>query len=189
MKKPMQKINELHPIPLSRLFDRWGVDVVGPLLITPKGNRYIIVAVEYLSKWQEAKAISEANALSIANFLYQNIICQFECFTHLHTDRGTEFVNEVVKKLTEKFRVKYHRSTSYRSQANGLVERFNKSLCDSLAKLVDESAEWDIFVEPALWMHCTSINSSTQLSSSMIVYGIQPNFLQISFSLKICGIA
>ena len=51
MKKLMQKINELHPISPSRLFDQWGVDVVGPLLITLKGNRYIIVAVEYLFKW------------------------------------------------------------------------------------------------------------------------------------------
>src|SRR6266540_7074222 len=73
MKKPMQKINELHLIPLSKLFDRWRVDVVRLLLIIPKGNRYIIVAVEYLSKWQEAKAVTEANALSISNFLYQNI--------------------------------------------------------------------------------------------------------------------
>src|SRR6266540_2935225 len=176
MKKPMQKINELHPILPSRLFDRWGVDVVGLLPITPKGNQYIIVAVEYLSKWQEAKAVTEANTLSISNFLYQNIICQFGCFTHLHTDRGTEFVNEVVEKLIGRFRVKHHRSTPYRSQANGLVERFNKSLCDSLVKLVDESAEWDIFVEPALWAHRTSINSFTQLSPFMIVYGIQPQF-------------
>src|SRR6266542_142006 len=106
MKKLIQRINELHPIPLSRLFDRWEVDVVGPLLITPKGNRYIIVAVEYLSKWQEAKAVSEANALSISNFLYQNIICRFGCFTHLHTNRGIEFVNEIVERLTEKFRAK-----------------------------------------------------------------------------------
>src|SRR6266542_4833301 len=150
MKKPMQKINELHPISLSRLFNRWGVDVVGPLPITPKGNRYIIVAVEYLSKWQEAKVVTEANALSISNFLYQNIICRFGCFTHLHTDRGTEFVNEIVKRLIEKFQVKHHRSTPYQSQANGLVEHFNKSLCDSLAKLMNESAEWDIFVELAL---------------------------------------
>jgi len=75
MKKPMQKINELHLIPLSRLFDRWVVDIVGLLPITPKGNQYIIVAVEYLSKWQEAKAVIEANALSISNFLYQIIIC------------------------------------------------------------------------------------------------------------------
>src|SRR6266498_983072 len=108
MKKPMQKINELHPISLSRLFDRWGVDVVEPLPSTPKGNQYIIVAVEYLFKWQEAKAVSEANALSIVNFLYQNVICRFEYFTHLHTDRGTEFVNEIVEKLTDKFQKKHH---------------------------------------------------------------------------------
>jgi len=80
-----------------------GVDVVGLLPITLKGNRYIIVAVKYLSKWQEAKAVMEANALSISNFLYQNIICRFGCFTHLYTDRRTEFVNEIVEKLTEKF--------------------------------------------------------------------------------------
>ena len=51
IKKPMQKINELHPISLSRLFDWWGVDVVRSLPITPKSNQYIIIAVEYLSKW------------------------------------------------------------------------------------------------------------------------------------------
>ena len=62
----------------------------------------------------------------------------------------THIVNEIVKRLTEKFRVKHYRSIPYRPQANGLVERFNKSLCNSLAKLVDESAEWDIFVELAL---------------------------------------
>src|SRR6266508_4143720 len=108
MKKPMQKINELHPIPPSRFFDRWGVDVVGPLPITPKRNQYIIVAVEYLSKWQEAKAVIEVNALSISNFLYQNIICRFGCFTHLHTDKEIEFINEIVKRLMEKFQVKHH---------------------------------------------------------------------------------
>ena len=137
----MQKINKLHLISLLRLFDWWEVDVIRPLLITLKGNQYIIVAVEYLSKWQEAKAVTEANALSISKFLYQNIICWFECFTYLHTNRGTEFVNEIVEQLTEKFWVKHHWLTSYRLQANGLVERFNKSLYDSLAKLVNELAE------------------------------------------------
>jgi len=86
-----------------------------------------------------------------------------------------------VERLTEKFRVKHHRSTPYRPQANELVERFNKSLCDSLAKLIEESAEWDIFVEPALWVHRTSINSFTQLLPFMIVYGIQLQFLANQF--------
>ena len=54
------------------------------------------------------------------------------------------------------------------------MERFNKSLCNLLAKLVEESVELDIFVKPALWAHRTSINSFIQLSPFMIVYGIQP---------------
>ncbi len=103
MKKPIQRINELYPILLLRLFNWWDIDVVEPLLIISKSNRYIIIAVKYLSKWQKAKAISEANVLSIANFLYQNIICCFGCFIYLHTDRETEFVNEIVKQLTDKF--------------------------------------------------------------------------------------
>src|SRR6266498_4036480 len=178
MKKPMQKINELHPISPSRLFDRWGVDVVGPLPITLKGNQYIIVAVEYLFKWQEAKAVSEANALSIFNFLYQNIICRFGYFNHLHTDKGTEFVNKVIKELTEKFKIKHHMSTPYRSQTNGLVERFNKSLCDSLVKLLEEAADWDLLIGLALFAHRTTINRSTQLSPYMIVHGIEPQFFR-----------
>ncbi len=120
--------------------------------------------------------MSETNALSILNFLYQNIICRFGYFIHLHTDRRTEFVNEIVEQLIEKFQVKHYWSTPYRSQANGLVKRFNKSLCNSLAKLVDESAEWDIFVESALWTYRTFINSFTELSPFIIVYGIQPQF-------------
>ena len=79
------------------------MDVVRSLSITPKENWYIIVAVKYLSKWQKAKVVTEANALSITNFLYQNIICRFGYFTHLYTDRETEFVNEIVENLTERF--------------------------------------------------------------------------------------
>ena len=132
--------------------------------------------MDYLSRWQEAKPLKEATALTIANFLYYEIICRYGCFKHLYTDRGTEFVNEVVRELMERFRVKHHRSTPYRSQANGLVERFNKTLCDSLVKLSEESADWDLLIGPALFAHRITINRSTQLSPYMIVHGIESQF-------------
>src|SRR6266508_3114202 len=177
MKQPIRKINELHPIPPSRIFDRWGVDVVGPLPITQQQNRYIVVAVDYLSRWQEAKPLKEATASTIANFLYYEIICRYGCFKHLHTDRGTEFVNEIVQELMGRFRVKHHHSTPYRPQANGLVERFNKTLCDLLVKLSKESAEWDKLVEPALYAHRTTVNNSTGLSPYNIVFVIEPRLI------------
>ena len=80
--------------------------------------------------------------------------------------------------------MKYHRSTPYQPQANGLVKRFNKSLYDSLAKFMNESAEWNIFIEPVLWAHRTFINSSIQLSSFMIVYEIQLQFPADQFQLQ-----
>ncbi len=78
---------------------------------------------------------------TIVNFLYYEIICRYGCFKHLYTDRRTEFVNKIVQDLIERFRVKHHRSTPYRPQVNGLVERFNKTLCDSFMKLSEESAD------------------------------------------------
>jgi len=67
MKKLLKRINELSSI---KTFWLIGVDVIRLLLITSKDNRYIIVAVEYLFKWQKAKTVRKANTLNIANFLY-----------------------------------------------------------------------------------------------------------------------
>ncbi len=76
----------------------------------------------------------------------------------------------------EKFHVKHYHSTPYRLQANGLVEQFNKTLCDSLVKLSKESADWNLLIGPALFAHHIVINKSTQLSPYMIVHGIEPQF-------------
>jgi len=146
--------------------------MVGSLPITQRGNKYIIVAVEYLSRWQKAKPVPKANAKETSEFLY-SLIYRYSRFDHLHSDRRTEFVNEVIQNLTEKFRIKHHHSTPYRPQANRLVERFNKTLCDSLVKLAEESAEWDKLVEPALYAHRTTVNNSTGLSPYNIVFGIE----------------
>jgi hypothetical protein len=56
---------------------------------------------------------------------------------HIHSDRETYFVNQVVEGLILKFQMKHHKSTPYRSQANGQVERYNKTLCAALAKQVE----------------------------------------------------
>jgi len=71
----------------------------------------------------------------VATFLYEEIICRFEVSRILQSDRRTYFVNEVIQKLIKKFRIWYSLSLSYHSQLNGLVERFNRMLCEGIAKL------------------------------------------------------
>src|SRR6185436_20634709 len=66
------------PIKVIGPFDQIGIDFVGPLKVSSKGNKYIIVVTDYLTKWPEARPVQNATAKEVANFLYEKIICQHE---------------------------------------------------------------------------------------------------------------
>ncbi|GBB98404.1 hypothetical protein RclHR1_32140002 [Rhizophagus clarus] len=166
------KANQLlHPIVIHGLFYQVGIDFVGPLPITPNGNRYIIVAIDYMTKWPEARPVSRATAEETSQFIYKDIICHHGCPAKLLSDRGTHFNNQMVKKLLEKFGIKHIFSTPYHPQINGLVKRFNRTLCESLSKLVIQTNEWDRYIAPILFAYQTSKHSTTKISPFYLVNG------------------
>ncbi len=120
------------------IFERYGVDIVGFLPITREGNRYIIVAIDYFLRWPEVRPLKVANMDIVVTFLYKEIICRFGALRILQSDRGTHFVNEVIQRLIKRFRIKYSLLSPYHPQSNRLVERFNKTLCERIAKLAEE---------------------------------------------------
>ncbi len=124
---------------MKALFQQIGIDIVGLLTITKRGNRYIVMAIDYFTKWPIAKALKEAMAKAVSKFIYQKIICEHGCPEVLQSDRRTHFINRIIEDLMEKFRIKHCLSLPYHSQTNGLVERFNQTLCKKLAKLADET--------------------------------------------------
>ena len=69
--------NILHLIKPKASFQRIRIDIVGPLIITKKGNRYIVTAMDYFTKWPIAKVIKEATAKTISKFIYEKIICEY----------------------------------------------------------------------------------------------------------------
>ena len=71
--------NILHPIEPKASFQKIEIDIVGPLTITKKENRYIVTAIDYFTKWPIAKAIKEATAKTISKFIYEKIICKYGC--------------------------------------------------------------------------------------------------------------
>src|SRR2546421_445754 len=161
----------LHPIPVHEPFHRIGIDFVGPLPRSKNGNRYIIVAMDYLTKWPEARAFPEATAEVTAQFIYENIICQHGCPQIILSDRGTHFRNTMIKKLMERFQIKHNLSIPYHPQTNGLVERFNRTLCESLAKTIEYDDEWDLYISPILFAYRTSKHSTTKIEPFYLVYG------------------
>jgi hypothetical protein len=166
------KRNEpLHPIPVGEPFYQIGIDIVGPLPCSKKGKRYIVVAIDYLTKWPEAKALSQATAEQVAQFIYEDIICRHGCPMKILSDRGTHFNNKMIQELMQKFEIKHLFSTPYHPQTNGLVERFNRTLCESLAKLGQGSDDWDLFIAPTLFAYRTSKNATTKMEPFYLVYG------------------
>ena len=71
------KCQTLWPLEVKYLFHRIRIDIKGPLPITKHGNRYIIIAMNYLTKWPEARATLDIKATTVANFIYENIICRY----------------------------------------------------------------------------------------------------------------
>lgn len=163
---------EMHPIPIGKPFDRVGIDIIGPLTVTTSGNRYIVVATEYLTKWPEAKAIKDTKAITIAKFIYEEIICRHGCPEVLLSDQGTPFCNELVDSLCQLMQIKHRLSSAYHPQTNGLTERFNKTLCTTLAKYVSDYGDtWDTFLNASLFAYRTVQNSTTKYTPFKLIYG------------------
>src|SRR5436190_3354715 len=163
--------NLLHPIPVHSPFYQIGIDFVGPLPRIKRGKKYIIVTMDYLTKWPEAHAVTEATADATSKFLYEQIICQHGCPQIILSDRGTHFNNNLIKGLMEKFKINHLLSTPYHPQTNGLVERFNRTLCESLAKLSLKNNDWDLYIALTLFAYRTTKHSTTKIEPFFMVYG------------------
>jgi len=98
-------------------FQRWGIDMVGPLKETSHGNKYIIVATEYLTRWPETQAVPDKSADGIHRFL-TSLVCRFRsCHVFLH-DQGREF-NNMVKDLCKQLNTSVAMTSAYHTQSNG----------------------------------------------------------------------
>ena len=180
------KRNEpLHPIPVGEPFFQIGIDYVGPLPRTKNGNRYIIVAMDYLTKWPEAKPVKEATAKETVQFVYEDIICRHGCPGKILTDRGTHFNNLLLKGLMKKFEIQHLMSTPYHPQTNGLVERFNRTLGEALAKSATENIEeWDQYIAPVLFAYRTSKHATTRMTPFFLVHGREAKLVADSSKME-----
>ena len=129
------------------------------------------MAIDYLTKWPEARALRHATAEEVSLFIYEDIICRHGCPSKILSDRGSHFNNHVIAKLMEKFEIKHLFSTPYHPQTNGLVERFNRTLCESLAKLAEKENKWNEKITPVLFAYRTSKNATTKMTPFYLTYG------------------
>ncbi|GKC33768.1 reverse transcriptase domain-containing protein [Tanacetum coccineum] len=109
-------------IQVCEIFDVWGIDFMGPFP-SSKGNKYVLVAVDYLSKWVEAKALPTNDARVVCKFL-KSLFARFGAPRAIISDRGTYFCNDQFTKVMLKYGVTRRLSTAYHPQTSGQVEAF-----------------------------------------------------------------
>ena len=164
----------LTPIPVAGPFDRVGVDIIQ----FPKshmGNKYAIVFIDYLTKWPEVFATPDQSALTIARILVENIVSRHGVPSELLSDRGAAFLSRLVKEVCKLLGVKKTNTTAYHPQTDGLVERFNRTLTDMLAKTVEKSGRnWDVQLPYVLFAYQSSPQESTLESPFFLLYGRDP---------------
>lgn len=174
---PHLKITPGHPIPTpSRPFYLCGTDCVGPLVESPSGNKYMMVAVDYLTKWPIAKAVKEIDAQTTERFFMDEIVAYYGVPSFLITDRGSNYISEYLQEFLKKIECTHRKTTSRRPNSNGQVERLNGTLVQTMAKIMrnDENPKpWDEYIGPALMAIRTMKNEGTGYSPSMLLYGYE----------------
>ncbi|GJT14520.1 reverse transcriptase domain-containing protein [Tanacetum coccineum] len=157
-------------IQVCEIFDVWGIDFMGPFP-SSRGNKYILVAVDYLSKWVEAKALPTNDARVVVKFL-KSLFARFGTPRAIISDRGTHFCNDKFAKVMSKYGVTHRLATAYHPQTSGQVEVSNRGLKRILERTVGENrASWSDKLEDALWAFRTAFKTPIGCTPYKLVYG------------------
>jgi hypothetical protein len=163
---------DLQSIPVPKAWEMVGLDTVGPLKYSSlSGHSYIFTAIDYFTKWPEAKPSAENNAGTAAEFFTQDILARHGCPRAVVVDNGKEWRGSF-EVLMKDLGVEIRRARPFHPQTNGLVERFNGTLKRALARMAGSNpSDWVRHLPLVLLGYRSAPQSSTRFSPFRLLYG------------------
>ncbi|RVX08258.1 Pro-Pol polyprotein [Vitis vinifera] len=126
----------------GHMLAQWGIDIIGKIFLkSSNGHEFILVFIDYFTKWAEAASYARLTSSGVASFIRSHIICRYGVPHELILDRGVHFRADV-DTLLQRYGIQHHRSSTYRPQTNRTVEVANKNIKRTLQRMIETSQDW-----------------------------------------------
>ncbi|GFV18917.1 retrovirus-related Pol polyprotein from transposon 412 [Trichonephila clavipes] len=162
---------KLHRYNVGAPFERIAFDILGPLPRTASGNKYLLVVMDYFTKWPEVYPIPDQEAPTVAEAVVQHWISRYGVPLQLHSDQGRNFVSAVLKGACELLGIDKTKTTPLHPQSDGMVERFNRTILNNLSLMVSKNQQdWDQKVPLFLLAYRSAVHETTGYSPSQMLF-------------------
>ena len=165
-----QRFGNVQRLPVERMtmitsswpFTQWGIDIVGPLPLGKGQVKFLLVAIDYFTKWVEAEALATITKAKIRNFVWKNVICRFGIPMTIISDNGRQFDNQGFKDFCSNLGIKNQFSSLRHPQANRQMKVMNRTLLKIIkAKLDEAKGAWSEELPNVLWDYKTMARTLT----------------------------
>ncbi|KAL0394444.1 UNVERIFIED_CONTAM: Gag-Pol polyprotein [Sesamum latifolium] len=161
----------MEPIQIASPFDQWGIDIVRPFAPAVAQKKFMIVAVEYFTKWVEVEAVAKIFEREVINFIWKNIICRFGIPRVIVSDNGTQFQGKTIMAWCKELKIQQNFTAVGNPQANGQTEVTNRTILQHLkTRLEGAKSSWVEELPGVLWAYRTTPRSSTGETPFCLVY-------------------
>nr|XP_025679639.1 uncharacterized protein LOC112779552 [Arachis hypogaea] len=165
--------SELSLLTTSRPFSQWGVDLLGPFPVGPGQVKYLIVAIDYYTKWIEAEPLASISSSNCRKFMWRQVITRFGIPEVVISDNGTQFIDKKFTEFLNGLGIRQKFSSVEHPQTNGQVESANRIILSGLKKRLDnKKGAWADELASDLWSYRTTEQSSTKETPFRLTYGV-----------------
>jgi transposase InsO family protein len=152
--------------------DRLSTDIMGPLPLTPRGNKYVLVVVDHFTKWVEIFAVPDQTAETCARIIINEVIARFGCPHSIHSDQGRNYESQLFSDLCRLLEVRKTRTSPANPRCNGQTERFNRTLLGMIKSyLKGQQRDWDLNLGCLAAAYRATPHDSTHMTPNLLMLG------------------
>ncbi|KAL0409673.1 UNVERIFIED_CONTAM: hypothetical protein Sradi_1901700 [Sesamum radiatum] len=153
---------------------QWGIDIVGPFPLAAGQRKFLLVAVDYFTKWVEAEPQARITEGEVMKFIWRNIIFCFGIPREIVSDNGRQFQGRKIQEWCQGLRIKQRFTTVVHPQSNGQVEVTNRILVQGIKRRLEQvGGNWVEELTSVLWAYRTTPRGSTEETPFSLVYGTE----------------